>query len=292
VALHFADVDDDDFARFVELPWEHLFLPQRLTGTGDIYFARNSKLAFVRVLEPQPEVKVTPRGKISVLVVAVKPLAQSANDPNNIAAGDLELIAGDLLHLGGELPDSLEVKLLQSPKAGQLMEELAVGDYDILHYVGFGRFHAGSDEIALAGAMDSTPDYVGTAKLAEYFDGCGVDLAVLQACRGSEAVSPDLAAFAAPLLRQGSKAVVAHQYPMGREHTRTFNQALYKALAQGTPVQMAAQSARGKVWSRVSESRVFLSPAVFMRTPGGLPLAPGGAAQSKRARVGAMSAYA
>jgi hypothetical protein len=33
VALHFADVDDRDFKEFVQLPWEHLYLPQR-SGRG------------------------------------------------------------------------------------------------------------------------------------------------------------------------------------------------------------------------------------------------------------------
>ena len=53
VALHFSDVDDPDFREFVQLPWEHLYVPPRATR-GDFYFAREPKLAFVRTLHATP----------------------------------------------------------------------------------------------------------------------------------------------------------------------------------------------------------------------------------------------
>ena len=52
---------------------------------------------------------------------------------------------------------------------------------------------------------------------------------------------------------------------------------------------MAAQLARKKVWSSDSEGRAFLSPAVFVRNPGGLRLCPGGRETATRSRVGALS---
>ena len=71
-------------------------------------------------------------------------------------------------------------------------------------------------------------------------------------------------------LTAGAQAVIAYQYPVRPELARKFNVALYSALADGTPLEMAAQLARKKVWSSDSEGRAFLSPAVFVRNPGGL----------------------
>jgi hypothetical protein len=54
---------------------------------------------------------------------------------------------------------------------------------------------------------------------------------------------------------------------------------------------MAAQMARKKVWSSDSEGRAFLSPAVFVRNPGGLRLAPAGEPPPPPRGVGALSGH-
>ena len=90
-------------------------------------------------------------------------------------------------------------------------------------------------------------------------------------------------------MKEGCYAVVAYQYPVSSDLTKRFNTSLYTALLQGTPLEMAAQLARKKVWSSDSEGRAFLSPAVFVRNPGGLRLCPGGRETATRSRVGALS---
>ena len=42
VALHFADVGDEDFKEFVQLPWEHLYMPQK-GNRADAYLAAISQ---------------------------------------------------------------------------------------------------------------------------------------------------------------------------------------------------------------------------------------------------------
>jgi surface antigen len=103
----------------------------------------------------------------------------------------------------------------------------------------------------------------------------------------------DLSAFGpALLMKTGCEAVVAYQYPVKGELTQKFNAALYGALVEGTPLEMATQVARKKVWASDSEGRAFLSPAVFVRNPGGLRLAPAGPEAASRSRVGALSGHA
>jgi hypothetical protein len=127
---------------------------------------------------------------------------------------------------------------------------------------------------------------------ADSLQGAMPRLVVLQVCRASETVPADLAAFGPPLLMKGCQAVVAHQYPVRRALTQKFNAALYRALAEGDPLEKAAQVARKKVWSSDSEGRAFLSPAVFVRHPGGLRLTPQGRETGLRSRVGTLSGHA
>jgi hypothetical protein len=293
VALHFADVDDSDFNEFVQLPWEHLYLPQRRTR-GDVYFAREPKLAFVRTLEASPATPEPTLGKLSLLVVAVTPEYQGRTDEDARIQSEVELIVARLERLGSDLSDSVEVKVIHSPGVMGLVEEVAAGAYDAVHYVGFGRFEQGTDRVAVAITPSGKVNTLDASNFAACLGGDGgmPRLVVLQSCRGSETIPADLAAFGPSLLINGTQAVVAHQYPVTRELTEKFNAALYGALAEGAPLEMAAQMARKKVWSSDSEGRAFLSPAVFVRHPGGLRLTPESRETGLRSRVGALSSHA
>jgi hypothetical protein len=291
VALHFAEVSDPDFNEFVQLPWEHLYLPQR-HSRGDVYFAREPKLAFVRTLNADP---VTPKpsvGKLSLLVVAVKPEYQGRTEEDARIQSDVDLIVAGLKRLESTLSDSLEVKVVESPGVLGLVEEVTAASYDAVHYIGFGRFDSGVDRIALAITPSGKIGYLNAGDFADCLHGGMPRLVVLQVCRGSETAPADLAAFGPKLLMKGSQAVVAHQYPVTRELTEKFNAALYSGLAEGAPLEMAAQVARKKVWSSDSEGRAFLSPAVFVRHPGGLRLTPESRETGLRSRVGALSSHA
>jgi hypothetical protein len=292
VALHFADVDDRDFKEFVQLPWEHLYLPQR-HNRADVYFAREQKLAFVRTLRSEPATHTPSFGKLSILVIAVKPEHQGRTEEEARMQSDVDLIVAALRRLADVHSDSLEVKVVESPGAGGLEAEMTSGGYDAVHYIGFGRFDRGTDRVALQITPSGKIGYVNGADFADCLDGGAMPrFVVLQVCRGSETVPADLAAFGPPLLMKGSQAVVAYQYPVARELTEKFNDALYGALAHGTPLEMAAQAARKKVWTSDSEGRAFLSPAVFVGNPGGLRLTPESRETALRSRVGALSNHA
>jgi hypothetical protein len=293
VALHFAEVEDPDFDEFVQLPWEHLYLPQR-HSRGDVYFAREPKLAFVRTLYAHPETPKPSVGKLSVLVVAVKPEYQGRTDEDARIQSDVDLIVQGLTRLTTDLEDSLEVKVIESPGVPGLVDEVSAGTYDAVHYVGFGRFDQGTDRVALAISPSGRVGYLDAGDFAACLgsDGGMPRLVVLQVCRGSELIPADLAAFGPSLLINGTQAVIAHQYPVTRELTEKFNAALYSALAEGAPLEMAAQIARKKVWSSDSEGRAFLSPAVFVRHPGGLRLTPESRETGVRSRVGALPSHA
>jgi hypothetical protein len=292
VALHFAEVPDAEFKEFVQLPWEHLFTPRK-PPRGDVYFAREPRLAFVRTMSRDPSTP-EPLGKLGVLVVSVRPEDPDPDDEHS-AAREVDEITASLKALETGLAGSLDVTVLDSPGLSGLEKAMSCGDYDIVHYVGVGRFETGGDDrIALAVNPSGTVEYHNASNLADCLDGAAMPrLAVLQVCRDGETVPADLAVFGPALLMKAScQAVVAYQYPVKSELTQKFNEALYTALVDGTPLEMAAQIARKKVWSSDSEGRAFLSPAVFMRNPGGLRFAPEGRDIASRSRAGVLSGHA
>jgi CHAT domain-containing protein len=166
----------------------------------------------------------------------------------------------------------LKVKALDTPTAGELQTEIEDGDYDVLHYVGFGELSRSDvDWIALG-----LPDKVGLVQAAQFaktLEG-RPSLVMLQLCeREREHVPPDLTEFAPDLLKSGVEAVVAHQYPMSDRVSRPYLKTLYGKLAEGVPVDVAVQSAREKLNSNDSISHAFVSPALFVNRLGGTVIA-------------------
>jgi len=282
VALHFAEIDDDDFKEFVQLPWEFLYVAPR-NSHGEVYLARDPKLAFVRALDRAIKTPDPSAGKLAVLVVAVLP-----EEPAQ--AAEVRMIASALTALASQHSGSLDVDVLESPDPDGLSRAAAARTYDVVHYIGFGRFVAEEDTIALASGPAGRVDFHNARDLADCLEGTTMaQLVVLQLCRGGEMVPADVASFSPTLLMNaGCRAVVAYQYPIPFELTLLFNHALYSALAEGTPLEMAAQGARKAAWSSDLDGRAFLSPAVFVRNPGGLRLAP---EVAPRSRVGTFSGH-
>jgi len=291
IALHFADLEDPDFREFVELPWEHLYLPAR-PPRADVYFARAPRLAFVRALEATPKTSEPRAGKLSLLVVsAAPPDYPDRPDADASLAREVEDSLAGLRELALESPDSFEVAFVSSPRLDGLMQALGEGVYDIVHYVGFGRFDVPNDRLALDTRVPGSPGYVNASDFAACMEDVKPRLVVLEACRGAEPVPADLATFGPELLMRGSDAVIAYQYPVAGALTRKFNRTLYTALADGAALEMAVQTARRKVWMSESESRAFLSPALFLRNPGGFRLVER-RERAARSRVGALSGHA
>ena len=131
---------------FVDMPWEYLSLADERGFRRDVWVAGDETLAFVRVKqsdfhEPEPP---TSR-QLSALVVAVTPPSESGGyGPDDVSDDVCRVIKRRLGEVGAEP--------LPLPRAMDLRDKLAAGAYDILHYVGFGRYHEGADQLALGGA--------------------------------------------------------------------------------------------------------------------------------------------
>lgn len=277
VSLRFEDESDPDL---VHLPWEHLYLPEEGTR-GDVMLATETKIGFARVLAPEPALELPEPEQpiLSVLVVAARP--QGSAD-----AKDAVQIGEAVKHLENLADDTLRIETVIAPRPNVLATRVTEGDYDVIHYLGFGAFSEGVDSLALGGGAMNGLDFYPVAMLKQALSKRPPQLVVLQLCENSQAVVPaDFAMLAPPLVRLPIPAAVAYQYPVAPAAATTFNEALYTALADGKPIDMAVQEGRSQLTFQVDHPRAFVSPALFLRQPAELRLVrTGGARTAGRAR--------
>jgi hypothetical protein len=274
-------------AEFVEMPWEYLYLGGPDLG-GDAQVAADENLSFVRVQTPVPQKPAQPpRRQLSALMVAVT----SPDQDDESTADDLAAHACDVADELDAFGDG-GMTLLKMPPAIAFREEIVSGAHDIVHYVGFGRYHEGADQLALGGAP--TYDYRNGKMLAALLpDDQRPEIVVLQQIEGPRDVVPaDLSVFAWKLLERGVEGVVAYQFPLPRRLSKQFNKEFYTQIAAGESFETAVQKARALLWAIEPDLHAFLSPAAFMARPGELRLTAPASPSASLQRVGVTVAHA
>jgi hypothetical protein len=269
--------DPDLDREFRELPWEHLCLPE----PHDVYMAADPRVSFARVpsMHAGDELPPPSTGPLSVVLMAIGP-----SDPEQRPSA-ADRVRDGLVRIAAE-PPKLALKSLLNPDAAELETALADHPADVLHYVGFGRFRNGVDQVAL-GAWGGDIDFIPGDALAESLPDPPPRLVVLEQCSPSPGpVTTDFSVLAPPLLERGVAAVVAFQYLVSPDHTGLFNHAFYRALMAGELVEFALQAGRTRVRQY---RRTFVSPALFVRRAGELALVTPGAGGGDQ-RGGAFAA--
>jgi hypothetical protein len=280
-AISFEAETDKDLS---QLPWEHAWVPSE-GPRGDVYLATDRYLSFERTLHSEPaasDQEEPPQG-LSVLVVRADP----PRSPGVRDADEVTFVEWVVEKLEANAEDvwGLDVRRLDNPTPEVLGDELEAGSYDVVHYIGFGRFELGAraDELVL-GSVGGGVDYASIDTLSESLRRGAPKLVVLEFGKVAPDVVPaDFTLIAPDLLRQGIPAVVAFQYPVGVKDAEQFNQSLYEALAAGRSVETAVQEGRTKLAVQGTK-RPSVSPALFMLRPGPLRLAapsPGNAETSQ-----------
>ena len=251
-------------ALVVELPWEHLCIPE--AAERELYLATDEHFGLVRVMPLGPPASESPNLSegLSVAVVAV-PGGESAKE-----SGAPSEVVGRITKLDEKFP-SLEPHELDSPDIDQLNDLLADTRPIVLHYVGSGRFSHGRDEIALgpSAALQHAP----VELLIDALPDPPPRLVILQMVGSPPPnVTPaDFSVFAPPLIKHGVEAVLAYQFPVDKSATIRFNKELYTHLLAGHSLDLATQEAR-RAMSPYGTGRSFVSPAIFLANPGPLPL--------------------
>jgi WD40 repeat protein len=246
------DVDAHE-AEVAALPWELLRDPQR----GPLVLC---DAPVVRYL-PQPSVvpRLVAELPLKVLVTAAQTM------PPVEVERELRAVAETLGGLGEWVELTVEPNLTKAK-----LQDLLRGGFHVWHYVGHGGFGAdGMGLLALEGP-DGESDPLSAAALAVMIARSGVRLVLLNACQGATLGADPLRSLAPALIAAGVPAVVAMQFVVPEETTRTFATEFYQSLAEGFPIDACVTEGRKAVMSVAGlDSPEWSIPTLYTRTVDG-----------------------
>jgi len=268
------------------LPWEYAY-------DDDIadFFVLNPQTVLVRYHgQPIPPRSITGHTPAPILVLISNPpntvALESAKETRNLirALGrllDEDRVRVDVLFSGPPneqqvvealVADQIGVRLLPGTASIDGLRDALRQGYRIIHYVGHGEF----DE-RTGGALVLTDDEGGEATvraqtLARELRGSSAAVVVLNACESAtEGTAQSFMGLAPSLIRAGVPAVVAMQFPIPDSSALHFSRALYKALADGWPLDAAVTEGRKAISARLTEDDMDWGiPVLFMRSPDGV----------------------
>lgn len=242
-----------DIPELALLPWELLHDPAR---GGFLATAANTVLSrYLPVREPPLLQK---QQKLRILVVIESPAGLPA-----IEEDEIEKLRKALDGLGA----GVEYDVLKNVTAAQINQALQ-RDYNVLHYLG----HGTSRQLVLA-AADGSAEPIDDEQFAQLVQGrSSLRLIFLNACHSGQADDGGLFGGVGPnLVSQSIPAVIAMQYPTVQLSTASdFSAAVYGALANGLPVDVAVNEGRKQLSAGpLLGTRDWSTPVLYMGTRSG-----------------------
>lgn len=249
---------DQGLPGLAALPWEYLYAPelQRFLALSD----QTPVVRYLEVLQGVEPLEVAP--PLVLLAVVSKP--QDAPALNVEAEWQRLRMALAGLEAGG----LVRIERLDRPWLSSLQERLRQGPVHLLHFIGHGVFDETAERGALlfenaSGQSATVPaEVLGTL----LHDHRPLRLAFLSACEGARGGRGNVfAGVAQHLVRQGTPAVLAMQFPVSDRAAVALSQAFYQSLADGFPADAALSEAR-KAMAAEGDDKEWGTPVLFSRS--------------------------
>ncbi len=245
------------------LPWEFLRDP------AVDYLALSKSTPLIRhprrlVIRPTPVFKRPLRVLVMISSPSDLPPVDEAAEWNNLQ------VATESLRKRG----LIELEKLEDASLRTLQRVLRGGDYHVFHYIGHSSFDTATAQGMLAledpyGENSSAP-VRGEDLARELSEENDIRLVVLNSCQSAVDVRTDpFAGIASSLVARGMPAVIAMQTVIGDQAARVFSEELYRAVAEGLPIDAAMSEARRAISNTVPGIE-WATPVLFMRTPDGM----------------------
>ncbi|MGH7488205.1 MAG: CHAT domain-containing protein, partial [bacterium] len=186
---------------------------------------------------------------------------------------------------------NVELVFLERGGLEEMRQALLAAPFHILHFMGHGKFDNENSEGAL---VFERCDGIGQsfegrrlAQLLHDFD--SLRLVVLNACHTAEAVGTHgpnpFAGVASSLVMGGVPAVVAMTGPVSDLAAVAFSRTFYQRLAAGDPIEAAMTEGRLAIQRAEPGDGAWATPALFLRSPGGMLFAPRSTVWARRAAL-------
>jgi formylglycine-generating enzyme required for sulfatase activity len=263
-------IDEKGMPEVAALPWEFMCLPER-ANLGTVWLSTAPEVVFSRrrsqyfAAEP---IQLQKNEKLRIALVVASPpgLPLVAYEPIQQA---LEKLAQEKAELVELLP------VLHSAGLESIDEMLSQNPH-IVHFMGHcGLQDEQGREIGVIALVD--PDsaqvlWVEAGNFSELLNQHRPGLVMLQASQsGRLSASQAFVGVASRVVQQNIPVVVAMQYEVSDTIASRFAHRFYKQLAEGDPVDIAAQYGRRAISlsSAQYKKRDFATPVIFMRVENG-----------------------
>ena len=265
------DIDEQEMPEFAALPWEFLCIPERF-NQGTIWLGTDPNLVFSRrraLWNSAKTIQLKPGEKLRIA------LAISA--PEDEGPVEYAEVQEYLEKLTKEQSEEIELLPIINPATKVEIDKLLERKPHIFHFIGHGRFEdkAGKKvgEIALGREVGKkvSAKWVDEKFFAGLFVRHRPGIVVLQACEGGKQSASEAFKGVAPkIVAQNIPVVVAMQYKIQNATANAFSEEFYRRLAEGEPVDIAAQNGRYRVALESDYlGNDFATPVIFMRVEDG-----------------------
>jgi hypothetical protein len=252
------------------LPWEVLHAGNRPLATGtDVFFSRYEPSLAIS-LHPAPEAPANALKPLKILMVLAGPTDQES----------LEL-KREALHLQQELqsrgyPGSvnapmMQLTILEQPDRNTLTQALEQNQYQVFHYAGHSNFGASGGELYLVSRTTGLTETLTGYDLAGLLANNGIQLAVLNSCRGVHAATQSYTDeseerhLAQALIKHGIPAVLAMAERIPDDVALTLARLFYRNLSQGYAVDSSLNRARqGLIVAYGSDQLYWALPILYL----------------------------
>lgn len=264
------DIDEQAMPDIAALPWEFLCLPTKanlgniwMSTVPNLVFSRRRKLWFAaKPIELQANEKL----RIALVVSAPPKLGPVEYKPVQEA---LEKLANDQC-------DRVELLPVVKSANPEEIDSILAKKPHIFHFIGHGKLENEQDKdvgrIALIDQDFGGEMWVDADYFSELFNQHRPGVVMLQACEGAQlSETQAFVGLASSIVQQNVPVVVSMQYEVSNATASRFSLRFYRQLAEGDPVDIAAQYGRRAIALGPTQyrRRDFATPVIFMRAQDG-----------------------
>ncbi len=290
-------IDEQGMPEVAALPWEFMCVPER-ANLGTIWLSTASEVVFSRrrsqYFAAQP-IQLRKNEKLRIALVVAS--------PPGLPVIACERIQEALEKLTQEKPELVEFLPVLHLAGLESIDEMLRQRPHIIHFMGHCSLQDEQGKeigvIALFDPDENQPLWVEAGNFSELLNQYRPGLVMLQASQsGRLSASQAFEGVASRIVQQNIPVVVAMQYDVSDSIASRFASRFYKQLAEGDPVDIAAQYGRRAVsLSKVMyKTRDFATPVIFMRVENGYlfqayedePAAPSASVEIRRRLEAAM----
>jgi CHAT domain len=264
------DIDEEEMPEVASLPWEFMCLPEK-KNLGTIWVGTLPNLVLSRQRSqwnPAQPIQLEQNEKLRIALLVSAP-----SDLGSVAYENVQEVLETLASDQDSRVEMFPIVMSANPEA---IDAILRKKPHIFHFIGHGRLKNESNQdvgqIALVDPDFGDAVWVDADYFSEFFNQHHPGIVMLQACEGATLSSSQaFVGLASRVVQQNIPVVIAMQYEVSNASAGRFAERFYQQLAEGDPVDIAAQDGRRAIAQGPTRyrKRDFATPVIWMRVSDG-----------------------